>query len=525
MASEVGVLDIDPATVVQKGRLQPGPHVPRRHRPGPHRRRRRDQGRPGRRAPLRRVARRQPGPPRRPARRGTTRCTRTASVVAAPAGVRLHHRGAQDPARARWPAPAPSRSARWAPTRRSPCCRTGPGCCSTTSRSCSPRSPTRRSTPSARSWSPRSAARSAPRATCSTRRRRRAARSSAAPDHQQRRAGQAPLHQRGRRLARLHARRHRGLYPVAEGGDGPARARSTTSAARRQRRHRRRRQHPRPVRPRLRPPSWRRSRRCCSPRAVHHHLIREKTRTQVGLVVETGEAREVHHMALLLGYGAARHQPVPGLRDDRGPDRRGRSPSIDPARPSRNYIKACGKGVLKVMSKMGISTVASYTGAQVFEAIGLGPGPRRRVLHRHRQPPRRHRPRRAGRRGRRRATAWPTPTGPRSWPTATSRSAASTSGAARASTTSSTPRPCSSCSTPPAPSATTSSRSTPQLVDDQSAQLATLRGLFRFRDRRAPADPDRRGRAGQRDRQALLHRRHDATARSRPRPTRRWPSP
>jgi glutamate synthase (NADPH) large chain len=59
---------------------------------------------------------------------------------------------------------------------------------------------------------------------------------------------------------------------------------------------------------------------------------------------------------------------------------------MDPSRPIRNYIKACGKGVLKVMSKMGISTVASYTGAQIFEAIGLGPGAGRRVLHRHGQP-------------------------------------------------------------------------------------------------------------------------------------------
>ncbi|HLI52974.1 MAG TPA: glutamate synthase large subunit, partial [Acidimicrobiales bacterium] len=105
--------------------------------------------------------------------------------------------------------------------------------------------------------------------------------------------------------------------------------------------------------------------------AVHHHLIEEKTRTRVGLVVETGEAREVHHMALLLGYGAAAVNPYLAfdsiedlaLSGDLGP--------INPRKAVRNYIKACGKGVLKIMSKMGISTVASYTGAQVFEAIGL----------------------------------------------------------------------------------------------------------------------------------------------------------
>jgi glutamate synthase (NADPH/NADH) large chain len=104
--------------------------------------------------------------------------------------------------------------------------------------------------------------------------------------------------------------------------------------------------------------------------AVHHHLIREKTRTRVGLVVEAGDAREVHHMALLIGYGAAAVNPylVFETIDDLV-----RHDVIElPLRKAvRNYVKAAGKGVLKVMSKMGISTVASYTGAQVFEAIGL----------------------------------------------------------------------------------------------------------------------------------------------------------
>ncbi|MGI8493438.1 MAG: glutamate synthase large subunit [Acidimicrobiales bacterium] len=105
--------------------------------------------------------------------------------------------------------------------------------------------------------------------------------------------------------------------------------------------------------------------------AVHHHLIQEKTRTQVGLVIETAEAREVHHMALLLGYGAAAINPylafdtITDMIDD------GTLTGVTPRQAVRNYVKACGKGVLKIMSKMGISTVASYTGAQVFEAIGL----------------------------------------------------------------------------------------------------------------------------------------------------------
>jgi glutamate synthase (NADPH/NADH) large chain len=105
--------------------------------------------------------------------------------------------------------------------------------------------------------------------------------------------------------------------------------------------------------------------------AVHHHLIQEKTRTRVGLVVETGEAREVHHMALLLGYGAAAINPYLAFDTITELISDGVLKGVTPRQAIRNYIKACGKGVLKVMSKMGISTVASYTGAQVFEAIGL----------------------------------------------------------------------------------------------------------------------------------------------------------
>ncbi len=105
--------------------------------------------------------------------------------------------------------------------------------------------------------------------------------------------------------------------------------------------------------------------------AVHHHLIQEKTRTRVGLVVETGEAREVHHMALLLGYGAAAINPYLAFDTITDMVRQGDLGDLNPRKGIRNYTKACGKGVLKIMSKMGISTVASYTGAQVFEAIGL----------------------------------------------------------------------------------------------------------------------------------------------------------
>ncbi len=108
--------------------------------------------------------------------------------------------------------------------------------------------------------------------------------------------------------------------------------------------------------------------------AVHHHLVRTKQRTMAGLVVESGDAREVHHMALLIGYGAGAINPYlafESIEDLIAHDMHGLG-AMDPHKAVRNYIKACGKGVLKVMSKMGVSTVASYTGAQIFEAIGLG---------------------------------------------------------------------------------------------------------------------------------------------------------
>ncbi|NEE02249.1 glutamate synthase large subunit [Phytoactinopolyspora halotolerans] len=106
--------------------------------------------------------------------------------------------------------------------------------------------------------------------------------------------------------------------------------------------------------------------------AVHHHLVREKTRTLVGLVVEAGDVREVHHVALLIGYGAAAVNPYLAMESVEDLARRGTVlPETDPEQAVANLIKALGKGVLKVMSKMGVSTVASYTGAQIFEAIGL----------------------------------------------------------------------------------------------------------------------------------------------------------
>ena len=107
--------------------------------------------------------------------------------------------------------------------------------------------------------------------------------------------------------------------------------------------------------------------------AVHHHLIREKRRTNVGLVVECGDAREVHHMALLVGFGAGAINPYLAFETIENiiSNDMYLLGSMEPYQAVKNYIKASGKGVLKVMSKMGVSTVASYTGAQIFEAIGL----------------------------------------------------------------------------------------------------------------------------------------------------------
>jgi len=105
--------------------------------------------------------------------------------------------------------------------------------------------------------------------------------------------------------------------------------------------------------------------------AMHHHLVRTKQRTRVAMVVESGDAREVHHIALLIGYGAAAVNPYLAFESIEDLIREGELTGIETAAAVRNYLTALGKGVMKVMSKMGISTVASYTGAQAFEAIGL----------------------------------------------------------------------------------------------------------------------------------------------------------
>ncbi|MEZ0356516.1 glutamate synthase large subunit [Mycobacterium sp. SA01] len=105
--------------------------------------------------------------------------------------------------------------------------------------------------------------------------------------------------------------------------------------------------------------------------AIHHHLVRTRTRTQVGLVVEAGDAREVHHMAALVSFGAAAINPYMAFESIDDMIGRGVIEGISREKALQNYIKAAGKGVLKVMSKMGISTLASYTGSQLYQAIGI----------------------------------------------------------------------------------------------------------------------------------------------------------
>ena len=200
---------------------------------------------------------------------------------------------------------------------------------------------------------------------------------------------------------------------------------------------------------------------------VHHHLVREGTRTRARWSSRSGDAREVHHCALLIGYGAGAVNPYLAFEtlDDMIRQRTAARASTT-RQAVKNYIKALNKGILKVMSKMGISTLQSYCGAQIFEAVGssrrsstaTSPGPRRasaasgieviaeEVAARHAAAF----PARPGVRGRSRVRA------------------ASTSGGATASTTCSTRTRSSSCSTRREAASTRSSRSTRALVDDQS---------------------------------------------------------
>jgi glutamate synthase (NADPH) large chain len=106
--------------------------------------------------------------------------------------------------------------------------------------------------------------------------------------------------------------------------------------------------------------------------AVHHHLIRNRERSRAGLIVEAGDVRECHHIALLIGYGAAAVCPYLAIESVEDMVRRGMLDGVTARKAGPNLIRALGQGLLKIMSKMGVSTVASYAGAQIFEATGLG---------------------------------------------------------------------------------------------------------------------------------------------------------
>ena len=104
---------------------------------------------------------------------------------------------------------------------------------------------------------------------------------------------------------------------------------------------------------------------------LHHYLIREGLRTRASLILETGEAREVHHFALLIGYGCSAVNPYVAFETIDDMIREDLLPNLEPKTAFKNFVKAASKGVVKVMSKMGISSIQSYRGAQVFEAVGL----------------------------------------------------------------------------------------------------------------------------------------------------------
>src|SRR6202035_4153226 len=108
--------------------------------------------------------------------------------------------------------------------------------------------------------------------------------------------------------------------------------------------------------------------------AVHHHLVRRATRLRTGLVIESGEPRSIHDMATLIGYGAAAINPYLMFESlDELADRSLLPVDLDREEAEKRIVKAIGKGLLKTISKMGISTIQSYCGAQIFEAVGLAP--------------------------------------------------------------------------------------------------------------------------------------------------------
>ena len=221
-------------------------------------------------------------------------------------------------------------------------------------------------------------------------------------------------------------------------------------------------------------------------------------------MIESGEPRDIHHMATLIGYGAAAINPYLMFESlDELADRSLLPEDLEREEAEQRIVKAIGKGLLKTISKMGISTIQSYCGAQIFEAVGLEPELIDTALHRHRVADRRGRPGACSPPRRWSATSAPTRApGARCCP-----SAASCSGAVTASSTSGTRTPSPTCSTRCAAARTATARAQTYervraAANDESARKAALRGLMRFRFAER-ADPAGGGRVGGRDRQAL----------------------
>ncbi len=218
--------------------------------------------------------------------------------------------------------------------------------------------------------------------------------------------------------------------------------------------------------------------------AVHHHLIREGTRTRCGLVVESGEPREVMHLCLLIGYGAGAINPYLAFATLAGMIHDGQLKDVSEEEAVEHFIKAGTKSLTKVASKMGISTIQSYRGAQIFEAIGLNREIDRQVFHLDRI---------ARRRRRTRCDRARICESPSAWhsrriliSTANSTSAASINGAGAASSTCTIRTPSRSCSTRCAPATIGCSRSTRGWSMSTAAISLRLRSLLKFKPNREP---------------------------------------
>ena len=257
--------------------------------------------------------------------------------------------------------------------------------------------------------------------------------------------------------------------------------------------------------------------RCSRRAAVHHHLIREGKRVRCGIVVESGEPREVADMALLVGYGAGAVNPYLAFESIHAMVQDGSIRGVDAASADKNYVKALKKGLLKVLSKMGISTLSSYHGAQIFEAVGIAQSVVDALFHRHAVAHRRHRARRDRARGDARVTragsadesdpreldvggvyAWRTDGERHLW---TPKSIASLQKAVRLEDAK-------------------SYEEYARAINDQTAGSCTLRGLLDFRAPKVNADLNRRSRAGEGHRQTLRDRRDVASGASAARRTR-----